>query len=109
MSFLPLVIPRQTSRETEVMIMSLMYKNNLLNEFLFNQNIVESNLCPNCEEEAQTADHLLFRCSSVPEQYREQAYASLCEYTGVDNSEAAGPGALITQYHKIRAQLIIGV
>lgn len=67
----------------------------LLNEFLFNQNIVESNLCPNCEEEAQTADHLLFRCSSVPEQYREQAYASLREYTGVDNPEAAGPGALI--------------
>ena len=91
----PLVIPRQTSRKTEVMIMSLMYKNNLLNEFLFNQNIVESNLCPNCEEEAQTADHLLFRCSSVPEQYREQAYASLREYTGVDNPEAAGPGALI--------------
>ena len=62
----PLPIPLGTSREAEVLVMTLMYKNNLLNSFLFSVNgeLWRSPLCP-CGLEEQTSVHLLTNCSMV--------------------------------------------
>ena len=91
----PLVMPRETARKSEVLVMSLMYPNNLLNYFLCRQNIVESDKCPNCDEDVQTVSHLLFTCSAVPEHYREQAYSTLRDYIGLENAEFLGPTAVL--------------
>ena len=63
-------IPRNTPRVTEVQLLSLLYKNNLLNQSLYNISKVPSPLCSYCGEEEETADHLLFRCAHVEEQLR---------------------------------------
>ncbi|KAL5256622.1 hypothetical protein ACHWQZ_G011765 [Mnemiopsis leidyi] len=62
----PLPIPFGLSRDTEVLIMSLMYKNNLLNSFLFRQNKSKwtSPLCA-CGAEEQSALHILTSCELV--------------------------------------------
>ena len=77
----PLVLPLYTSRETEVLIMSLMYRNNLLNYFLFtfDRLIWKSPIC-SCGTEEQTAMHLLTRCPSVDEELSDAAiyYLVLC-------------------------------
>ena len=59
-SLSPLPLQLGTSRETEVLIMSLFYENNLLNSFLFKHDRSRwtSPLC-SCGEEEQTALHLL--------------------------------------------------
>ena len=75
--------------------MSLMFPNNLLNEFLYQHNFVESDKCPNCEESAQTVKHVLFECCAVPDHYRELAYSTLCEYIGPDSMEAPGATAVL--------------
>lgn len=66
-------IPRNTSREKEVQLMSLFYKNNLLNQSLYNLSRVPSPLCTYCHQEEETADHLLFRCEGIEEQLRIRA------------------------------------
>jgi exonuclease III len=66
-------IPRNTPRKTEVQLLSLFYKNNLLNQSLYNLSRVPSPLCPYCGEEEETADHLLFRCDHVEEELRQNA------------------------------------
>ena len=58
-------IPRNTSRNTEVLLMSLFYKNNLLNQSLWNISKVPSPLCSACQSQEETAEHLLFNCNSV--------------------------------------------
>lgn len=62
----PLDIPFNTPRDDEVKLMSLFYKNNLLNSFLF---ITEPNQCPSplcvCSQEEQTAFHILSNCILV--------------------------------------------
>lgn len=62
----PLSIPFSTSREEEVKLMSLLYKNNLLNSFLFTTERIQcsSPLCA-CSEEEQTAFHILTNCALV--------------------------------------------
>ena len=56
--------PLNVSRETEVLVMSLLYKNNLLN---YNLNKFASLLYPSplcgCGEGVQTAFHVLFKCT----------------------------------------------
>ena len=80
-----LQIPRNTTRETEVQVTSLFYKNNLLNQSLYNIGNVPSPLCSYCQLEEETSDHLLFRCAFVEEQLRLDAKAAyksalnLCE------------------------------
>ena len=69
----PIPIPRNTNRETEVKLISLYYKNNLLNQSLYNIDRAPSPMCSFCQEEEETADHLLFRCSSVDTQLRSNA------------------------------------
>ena len=74
----PLPIPVHTSREVEVLIMSLFYKNNLLNSFLFdlNRNYSPSPLCA-CGLEEQTTIHLLTNCDYAEENVRDGAILQL--------------------------------
>ena len=65
-----LPIPPNTGRKSEVLLMSLMYKNNLLNSSLFKLGKVPSPLCSLCAAEEETADHILFRCNQVDEGLR---------------------------------------
>ena len=75
----PLPIPLGTSREAEVLVMSLMYKNNLLNSFLFgvNRDLWRSPLCP-CGLEEQTSVHLLTNCSLVDANLNAEAKRIMC-------------------------------
>ena len=73
-----LPIPLNTSREVEVLIMSLLYKNNLLNSFLYglNRNYSHSPLCA-CGLEEQTTIHLLTNCYYTEETVRDNAIFQL--------------------------------
>ena len=70
-SYSNLVIPKAASREEEVILMSLFYKNNLLNKFL---NTTQKELCASalciCEVEEQSAFHVLTNCTLVDETLR---------------------------------------
>ena len=68
-------IPPNTTRKQEVQFISLLYKNNLLNHTLWNMSKVPSPLCSNCNQEEETADHLLFNCLNIEEQLRVDAKA----------------------------------
>ena len=70
----PLPIPTYTSREIEVLIMSMFYKNNLLNPFLFSldRSRWRSPLC-SCGVEEQTAMHILTSCPLSDEGLCQQA------------------------------------
>ena len=73
-SLSPLPLPHGTSREQEVLIMSLFDKNNLLNSFLFrhDESKWKTPLC-SCGADEQTAIHLLTRCALVEDVVRDQA------------------------------------
>ena len=73
-SLRPLPLPHGTTREQEVLIMSLFYKNNLLNSFLFRHDGTKwkTPLC-SCGVEEQTVIHLLTRCALVEDVVRDQA------------------------------------
>ena len=68
-----LIIPSNVSREREVQLMSLFYKNNLLNDSLYKLGKVPSPLCSSCKQEEETADHILFRCRSINLELHEEA------------------------------------
>lgn len=72
----PLKIDRGVTREEEVLTLSLLYDNNLLNNFLYRYNsaVFTSPIC-DCGNEEQTAHHLLFRCELVDTNMRDQAYS----------------------------------
>ena len=65
-----LPMPYNAKREEEVLIMSFMYNNNILNKSLFRLGHVKTPLCA-CKMEEQTAIHLLTRCSLIPMDLRE--------------------------------------
>jgi hypothetical protein len=79
----PLLLDSSTSRQVEVLTLSLMYDNNLLQSFLhrFDRQKYSSPLCP-CGDEEQTAFHLLLRCSLVPPEFRAETLAELKKVTG---------------------------
>ena len=70
----PLPIPAYTTRDVEVLVMSMFYKNNLLNTFLFSLDRCKwtSPLC-SCSVEEQTAIHVLTNCSLTEESLRNEA------------------------------------
>ena len=68
-----LIVPSDISREREVQLMSLYYKNNLLNDSLYKIGKVPSPLCSSCKQEEETADHILFHCRSIDLELREEA------------------------------------
>ena len=80
-----------SSRETEVLVMSLFYKNNLLNSFLFTLDRLKwpSPYC-SCDHEEQTAIHILTSCSHVDEDLRDQASYLLSVGNEVSSLEDLG-------------------
>ena len=66
-------VPQNTSRKIEVILMSLFYKNNIFNQTLWNLDKVPSLLCSACNEEEETADHIIFHCSAVEESLQTTA------------------------------------
>jgi hypothetical protein len=85
----PIDIPIGTSREDEVKLLSMFYKNNLLNAFLFT---IEKEKCTSplcqCLEEEQTAFHILTNCTHVDEDIRENIIFLLQFGNGVASEEA---------------------
>ena len=71
-----LSIPASTKRKSEVLLMSMMYKNNILRSSLYKIGKAPSPICSLCAEEEETADHILFRCRSVDEERRTHAFTS---------------------------------
>ena len=78
-------IRRSTVREVEVLALSLLYDNNLLQDFLhkINSDKFNSPMCP-CGDEEQTAHHILFRCQLVNAELRAEAYFELEQAVGSD-------------------------
>ena len=87
-SLSPLPLQLGTSRETEVLIMSLFYENNLLNSFLFKHDRSRwtSPLC-SCGVEEQTALHLLTSCNLTQDDIRNQANHLLSVGNGTHSEE----------------------
>ena len=69
-------VPVYTTRDQEVLFMSLFYKNNLIEAFLYSIKRADSPLCL-CGVEAQTAVHALLRCSLVLNINKAELYESL--------------------------------
>ena len=82
-----LPIPSNTNRSSEVLLMSLMYKNNLMNSSLYKLNKVPSPLCDRCKEEEETVDHTIFRCREVDEEFRAQALTCYREANNLMSTE----------------------
>ena len=57
-----LPIPPGTSRKSEILLMSMLYKNNLLQDSLYKLGKVPSPMCSLCGLEEETAPHILFSC-----------------------------------------------
>ena len=85
-------IPKNTSRKTEVLMMSMLYKNNILQSSLYKIGKVASPLCTLCGLEEETADHLLFRCTSVSEDLKCRALQSF-------NDAISGAGEAATDIY----------
>ena len=78
-----LQIERNIQREDEVLAMSLLYENNLLNNFLYryNPDVYNNPLC-DCGQEDQTPYHILFNCTLTDIDLRSQAYHHLQKAVG---------------------------
>ena len=70
MKILP--IPNNTKRNEEILLMSFMYKNNLLNHFLWLQDKVESPLCHKCKISEETPEHILFECLAIEPELQQR-------------------------------------
>ena len=90
-------IPKNTQRKTEVQVLSLLYKNNILNQSLYNINKKESPLCRYCTSEEETAEHLLFNCSVIDPQTKIDAsnsYRQALKLKELDNEPVFEIGVL---------------
>ena len=78
-----LQIDKNTDRDEEILAMSLLYENNLLNQFLHRYNSAKFNnpLC-DCGQEEQTSHHILFNCPLTDLDLRSQAYCHLQKAVG---------------------------
>ena len=67
-----LPIPRDTTRREEVLLMSLMYPNNLFNDYLYRHTYqVPSPLCQNCQQQEETPYHIILECSNRANEARQ--------------------------------------
>ena len=88
-SYKALPIPRNITREMEVLLMSQFYDNNLLRGFLHraHKHMFNNPLC-HCEQDIQTVPHILFQCPVVPTEIRNAALTHMRSVTGsVDSRE----------------------
>ena len=103
----PLTIKQEFTREQEVLAMSMLYPNNLLNSFLyrFDRDKFPTPLC-SCEEEEQTAHHVLFKCNHSDPHLREELFNMLKQTVGEEvasiESSAVLLKASITNLHFFR-------
>ena len=85
----PIKIPIGTNREDEVKFLSMFYKNNLLNGFLFT---VEREKCPSplceCQLDDQTAFHILTSCEKIDADIREDIILMLLLGNDVASADA---------------------
>ena len=67
-----LQIPSNTSRKQEVLLMSLMYPNNLFNDFIWRHtHLIASPLCQKCKQVEETPYHIILQCSNQANQARK--------------------------------------
>ena len=67
-----LPIPKSTTRKEEVLLMSLMYPNNLFNDFLYRHTYqIPSPLCQKCLQEEETPYHIILKCSNQAQKARK--------------------------------------
>ena len=67
-----LPIPANTTRKQEVLLMGLMYPNNLFNDFIWRHTyLIESPLCQKCQEVEETPYHIILQCSNRAIQARQ--------------------------------------
>ena len=88
----PIEIPNNTSRKTEVRLLSIFYKNNIFQSALYRIGRATSPMCTLCGQVEETADHLLFSCDSIPENLRlrsRQSYANAinCEIDDINTAD----------------------
>ena len=88
----PIVIPKNTSRKLEVLLFNIFYKNNIFQSSLYRIGKAISPMCTQCGYDEETAVHILFSCSSVPEELRSrslQSYAKAvkCEIDDIDTTD----------------------
>ena len=79
-----LPIPTNTSRNIEILLMSLMYKNNLMNQFLWNLSRVESPLCHNCRKQSETPEHIIFHCEKINKELRSRVIHHYCKANRIE-------------------------
>ena len=82
-----LTVPTNTTRKMEVLLMSMFYKNNLLNQALYNLDKVPSPLCSACSQQEETAEHILFQCSAVEESLRSRAILNYSLANNISDEE----------------------
>ena len=68
-----LPIPKNASRKTEVLLMNIFHKNNVLKHSLYRIGKVNSPLCTLCGLAEETAEHILFNCTMIREDLRLRA------------------------------------
>ena len=83
-----LPIPNDTSRKTEVLLMNIFFKNNILKDSLYRIGKVNSPLCTLCGLTEETAEHILFNCTFISEDLRLRAQQS---YTNTVNTPTDYP------------------
>ena len=93
----PIPLPLGTNRKTEVLVLSLFYKQNLLNSFLYlSQRIkCKSPLCK-CLEEEQTAHHILVSCKLIDIELRTAMDGILHKLNGGRDSVEEVPADYIS-------------
>ena len=82
----PLAMPMNISRKTEVLVMSNLYENNLMNNFLYQRSLTESPLCPLCNTDVQTAYHAMVQCGAVSVTEKDNIRNSLITALGEEKA-----------------------
>ena len=76
----PLLIPKNTTRKQEVLLMSLFYPNNLFNSHIYRYTYqAESPLCRKCERKEETPYHIILECTDLAEEARRLLAKTISE------------------------------
>ena len=96
-----LVFPTNTSRKIETLVLSFLYPNNLMNEFLYRYDKSEffSPLCV-CEEGEQNSKHLLVDCCQVDVEKRT-AMRDILECTPFHHLSDYGANQFLISWSRI--------